>query len=262
MLACRGAVASHLSALRLHGLPVVGRPPSSPQLTVRPRTTGSLVGAGLHRATLSPDDVTARGGVPVTCVARTLVDVARRCPFPTALAATDAALHRRLVSFDELDAVVVRCWNWPGIRRVHRVLEFADGRAESPLESVSRVVLHWLRVPPPELQPLVLDDDGVARARLDFYWDGVGVAGEADGRSKYDDRSVLTREKKRQESVESLGLTFVRWGWSDTVRPQLLRGRLERAFERGRALSRSGLPRGWSVQHAKAVGRGENVIAG
>ena len=246
---CSDSAVSHRSALLVHGLPVVGRWDGRPVATAPPRRTGSLHEAHLHRATLWPQDVVVVGEVPVTSVARTLIDVARNCPTSTAVAALDAALHRRIVSEAELDDVVLRCWNWPGIARAHRAIRLCDGRSESPLESVSRLTIRWLRLPPPEPQVVVLDPSGHPIARLDFYWDEFGVAGEADGRSKYDDRDVLTAEKDRQEEVENLGVCFTRWGWQHVVRrPHTLRSRVESAFERGQLRDRSGFRRQWSVR--------------
>ena len=246
--ACSGSVLSHRSALELHGLPIVGRWTGTPELTVPPRRIGSLLDAHLYRATLWTQDVDLSREVGVTSPARTLIDVARTCPTSTAVAALDAALHRRLITVDELDDVVLRCWNWRGIGRAHRAIRLSDPRSESPLESISRLTIRWLRLPPPQLQTVVSDGDGHPIARLDFYWDEVGVAGEADGRSKYDDRDVLTREKDRQEDAENLGICFARWGWDHVIRrPHALRTRLESAFERGRLRDRSGFRRGWSV---------------
>jgi hypothetical protein len=160
----------------------------------------------------------------------------------------DAALHRELATVDELYAVTVRCWNWPKIRRAHRAMRLADARAESPLESVSRLVIRWLGLPEPEPQVRVLDEFGREIGRLDFYWERFGVFGEADGRSKYDGRDVLTAEKLRQEELESTGLIGVRWGWTDITRyPRVVKYRIGRAFERGLARDRSGLPREWSI---------------
>jgi hypothetical protein len=144
------------------------------------------------------------------------------------------------------------CWNWPRIRRAARAVRLADGLAESPLESVSRLVLHWLRVPPPQLQVSILDQFGRFVGRPDFYWDEYGVIGEADGRAKYDSRGVLTSEKLRQEELEELGLIAVRWGWDDAVRhPHSIKNRLERGYERGRLRDRSGFTRLWSVSAPK-----------
>lgn len=245
--ACRGSVISHRSALLVHGLPVVGERPALPELTVPPRMIGRLANAHLHRATLFEQDVTCVDDVPLTTVARTVIDVARSRSTATGVAAIDAALHRRLATMAELDDVLLRCWNWPGIRRAQRTMRLVDGRAESPLESVSRLVLRSLRLAVPDIQPLLLDEYHHAVARLDFYWDEVGVAGEADGRSKYDERPVLTAEKERQEVGEDLGVVFTRWGWYEVNRPRLLRLKVERAFERGRLRDRSGFRREWSV---------------
>lgn len=88
--------------------------------------------------------------------------------------------------------------------------------------------------------------DGKFLGRVDFYWD-CGVVGEADGRSKYDDRDVLIREKLRQEELENAGLVVVRWTWSDLATPSLL-PRLQRAFERAAARDASGQSRCWLVR--------------
>lgn len=250
-LSCTGAVASHRSALQVHGLPLVGARPPVPEVTVSPRRIGALADAHLHRATLRAEDVTAVGGIPVTSIARTLIDVARHRPLGCAVAAMDAALHHRLVTPTELDDVALSCWHWPRIRRALRALRQVDGRSESPLESVSRLVLGWLRVPEPVLQAQIRDQGGRFVGRLDFYWPDYGVAGEADGATKYTEPEVLLAEKRRQEALEMLGLIVVRWGWTDVAeRPHALAERLAAAFERGRRRDRSGFRAQWSVSAA------------
>jgi hypothetical protein len=250
-----GAVISHRSALIMHDLPIVGPRPPLPEVTVPPNRLGSARRVHLHRATLAAQDVTVIDGTFVTSAARTVVDEARHRSTAAAVAAMDAALHRRLTTVADIEAVILRCWNWPGIRRANRAVRLADGRAESPLESVSRLVIGWLRLPPPDLQPTIRAGDGHMCGRLDFYWDAFGVAGEADGRGKYQDRDdAYPAEKERQESMEDLGVTFARWGWPlATRRPHELRAKIESAFARGRARDRSGLPRGWSVTRAEPV---------
>lgn len=200
--------------------------------------------------------------LPVLTAARTVVDVARARPIATSIAAIDAALQRGMTTPDEINEVLLRCWNWPGIRRAQRAVRLSDGPSESPLESVSRLVLDSLGLPKPDLQPVVLDQYGRPIGRLDFYWDEFGVAGEADGRGKYDSRDVLTAEKQRQELLEDCGLVFVRWDWAAVfARPHLLKARLEAAFARGRGRDRSGFPRLWSVVPTESVTSEENVIS-
>ena len=247
---CGGSVASHRSALEVHGLPVVGTQAVVPEVTVAPRRIGRLLDAHLHRAGMPPEQVTVVGDIPVTTCARTLVDVGRSRSPAAAVAAIDKALHEGWVNYDDMYGVVAFCRNWPGIRRAVRAIELSDWRAESPLESVSRLVLGWSRLPAPEPQPTLLDGSGRFCGRTDFYWDEYGVVGEADGREKYDRRDVLTEEKQRQERLEDLGLQVIRWGWRDITRnPQATRRRIERAFERGLARDRAGLRREWSVRY-------------
>lgn len=246
---CRGSVVSHRSAALIHGLPLLEVPPKRPDLTITPRGTGDVAAALLHRATLRPADIIEIDGLPVTTVARTVIDLARSMSTAAALVTTDAALNRGLADADDLELILRACRNWPGIRRARRTLMAADGRAESPLESVSRLVLRWLALPTPDLQTTLCDRNGVFLGRADFYWDEFGVAGEADGRLKYEDRDVLTAEKLRQEALEDPGVAIVRWGWRDAqYRPRHLGDRIMQAFERGRRRDRSGFPRQWSVR--------------
>jgi very-short-patch-repair endonuclease len=248
--ACTGSVISHRSAARVHGLPLLSYP-VRPELTVGPSGTCDVSGALLHRATLLSGDVVERMDVRVTAAARTLVDVARSATTAGAVVALDAALHRELTSPEALSRVLVDCWTWPGIRRAVRAIDLADGCAESPLESISRIVLGRLRLPAAQLQARLHDEIGMFVARVDFYWPEHGVVGEADGKIKYETRDDLLEEKRRQEALEELGLVVVRWDWADvTRRPHLLRERIEAAFERGRRRDRSGLPRLWSVRVA------------
>ena len=240
---------SHRSAALMHGLSLLLPPPTRPDLTVQPRRTGDVQDALLHRATLRPQDVVLIDGAPVTSVARTVVDVARHVPTIAGVVTADEALHKELAAADEIAEVLAMCRSWPRIGRARTVVRLADGRSESPLESYSRLVILRLGLPSPRLQ-VAIYVDGWFAGRVDFYWDDVGVAGEADGRSKYDGRQVLTAEKVRQEQMEDPGVVFARWGWLETRQPQLLQRRLLRAFDRGRRRDRSGFPRQWSVRVA------------
>jgi hypothetical protein len=246
---CSGSVISHRSAALMHGLPLLLSPPDRPDLTVQPGCTGDVQDALLHRARMRPQDIVEIGGRPVTSIARTVVDLARATSVAAGVVTADAALHRNLIGPANLAEVLAACRNWPGIRRARTAVQLADARAESPLESYSRLVIVRLGLPMPDLQSCIYVDGRLA-GRLDFYWDEFGVAGEADGRSKYDTRPVLVAEKDRQEAMEDPGIVFARWGWLDARRPVLLQRRLLRAFERGRCRDGSGFPRQWSVRPA------------
>lgn len=245
---CHGSFVSDLSALLLHGLPLVGPPPPVPALTVLRTGTGDVARARLFRAGLREHDISVVGGVPVTSVARTVVDVARHHPIRTAVAAMDHALHHELTTGDELADVVAFCRRWPGGDRAARAVALADGRAESPLESISRLTIAWLGLPAPDLQRRIRNDRGVIIARTDFYWDDLGVVGEADGRAKFERDEKVDQTWERHDDLDALGLQIARWGWLHaTAAPLQLDARIRAAFERGRRRNALALPRRWSV---------------
>ena len=236
-----GAVASHLSAVSLHGLPLLRAGGPSVWLTGNRGRAASYPGLVVSPAGVRPDEWVMVEGVPTTTLARTAVDVARRWPLADAVTVLDAVL-RRGTSRDGLWAAVLRADHWPGALRARRAVRFADGRSESPLESLSRVRLHQQRLPAPDLQVEVRGASGRCY-RTDFGWRGQRVAGEADGRAKYLDLSVVAAEKHRQGDLEEAGLIVVRWSWQEIDRmPALVARRLRAAGERGAALRASGLP--------------------
>lgn len=101
------AAVSGLSAAVLHGFPVWGDPLRRVQMT-RNRRSGARLTADLqiHAAPLEPWELMVIDGITVTSVARTLVDVARHVGFEQAVVVADAALWRKLVTREELDAAL------------------------------------------------------------------------------------------------------------------------------------------------------------
>jgi hypothetical protein len=124
-----------------------------------------------------------------------------------------------------------------GLARVARAIEFADGRSESPGESLSRVRLHELGFPPPELQVEFTHHTG-ATDRVDFFWPEHGHIGECDGLAKYRDpllragrspEQVVIDEKRREDRLRSQEPRFSRWEWADAYHPHRLRAILSAA---------------------------------
>jgi hypothetical protein len=110
-----------------------------------------------------------------------------------------------------------------GRPRVERVLDFADGRSESVGESLSRVRIHELGFPKPELQRRLRDRWGLIGFG-DFAWDD--LIGEFDGLVKYTDRdmlrgrspsAVVVQEKRREDRVRATGHRVTRWVWADIM---------------------------------------------
>ncbi|MGN6606560.1 MAG: hypothetical protein ACTHMS_06060 [Jatrophihabitans sp.] len=247
------SVISHdLSALG-QTIPLLGPPSPVPILTLPPYGDGSSVRAHVHRATLREQDVVMIDGAAFTSPARTCVDLTRRS-VKGGVVAMDAAVQRRMTTFAEIDEVLAFCSGWPGIARARKARGLSDGIAESPIESLSRLLVIRLRLPVPKPQARIYDLRGRFIARGDFYWDEYGVLGEVDGKVKYIGNDVLISEKLRQEALEDLRVTMTRWGAVELGQPRSLEAKIQRAFARGRALDESGALRRWKVKYAPELG--------
>lgn len=238
-----GTVVSHTSAAVLHRLPIWPTALDRVHVT-RNRSSGgkrrSIV--HVHTAPLPDDHVTAIDGVPVTSLARTVLDLCRTVPIEQAVAAGDAALAYGLVR-EILDDQLAQMARWPGTRQARRAIALMDLRSESPGESVSRVRLHQDGLPAPDLQQDIFDGHGKFVARVDFLWREQHTIGEFDGKIKYGRllkpgqsiEELLFEEKRREDALRDLGWQIVRWLWADLYRPGVIRDRVLRAFARSAA---------------------------
>ncbi len=239
-----GTAVSHVSAAVLHGLPLWRVDLSRLHATRHPPAAGSgSAHVHLHVARLPDDDLVLLDGVLATDLARTVVDLSRTLPFESAVVAADAALATGAVHPEHLAARLARMGPVPGSRRARRVLAFADGRSESVGESRSRVLVHRLGLPAPDLQVRVLRPDRSVIGRCDFGWPDHRTVGEFDGRVKYrageegrGPEEVVFREKLREDELRDHAWEVARWTWADLGTPAVVGGRIRRAFARADGL--------------------------
>lgn len=240
-------VASHESAALIHGLTTCAAYDGPPVLS-RCRELRSARPDGASPAALVahvPEHHRAEVlEAPVTTLARTAVDLARKGPALSAVVVLDAAL-RRDVPREELEEVLRVARGWPGSRSASELLAFADRRAESALESVGRYRMWQAGLPKPELQIPLHDAFGLM-GYPDFLWEELRVIGEADGLLKYRkgdadappdlrDRDALALEKQREDRFRDSGYEVFRFTWEMAVRrPAVLEQRALRAFARAR----------------------------
>lgn len=246
-----GLVASHESAAYLHGIDLLlpaGRKVPLIMLTRPAREPGrALVPGALIRVAALPDDHVATAcGVPVTSVARTVMDIARASGFMAGVVAADSVLHSHVVVRVEFAIILEECGQWPGVVRARGVLGFADGRAESALESVARVRFAQFGIPPPDLQVNIRGKQGFI-GRVDFCWHQYRVIAEADGAMKYDDqgRERARAQLARDEKFHDEGWATFHFTWRDIYHePEPTIERLRRTFARSATRPRSGADEG------------------
>ncbi|NUU07003.1 hypothetical protein [Leifsonia sp. C5G2] len=224
-------VFSHWSAVALHGLPFAGERGEEIHIAVGP-TAGGRSGGRIraHSVHVPPEDIVEVAGLQCTSRERTVIDIAAGGRLPDAVAVADAVLRDRRRGPGEADdgrEALLGAWLRAQPQRGHRrsleAVALADGRAESPLESLSRVVMYRSGMPRPELQRPFSD----GRGRIgfaDFAWPDHRVIGEADGAIKYLDaelragrsaEQVVVDEKVREDRLRALGWRVVRWTWAD-----------------------------------------------
>lgn len=235
-------VVSHVSAAALHGFDLWQAPLDAVHLTQSGPGNGKRRhGVHRHREQLDASEIVTLGGQLVTSPARTIADFARSVTWKSAVVTGDCALRRGL-SPDALSAALAAAKGRHGAPNARHALSLMDGRSESVGESLSRLVIHELRLPAPDLQKHVWDSAGDWLGRTDFYFPGLAVVGEFDGKVKYGKylkpgqsaSDAVYLEKIREDRIRGTGLIVVRWVWDDLWRPELLRRRICEAFERGR----------------------------
>ncbi|HEY9477102.1 MAG TPA: hypothetical protein VIQ26_01570 [Microbacteriaceae bacterium] len=235
-------VISHWSAAAVHELPIVGSWPSAVHTIVGPTAGGrSRGGVVKHAMRLEEADVIELGGLLVTSVARTVLDIASVGNFMTAVTMADRAIHvdrfgrqMPLCTKEELFDAWERSLPFRAFARSREVIAFAETNVDSPLESVSRVTMRVIGCPRPLLQTPYYDHAGFI-GDADFDWPDYRTIGEADGDIKYLDRQfrngrtaeqVVLDEKIREDRFRALPRTVTRWRWPIAVRPDLLRANL------------------------------------
>ena len=227
------AILSHESAAVLHGLPLFGEARHIHVYDPGNTTTHVRGDVRLH-ASVEPRHHEAIGIIRATSLIDTVVDLARALPPAQGLAIADAALSPTQGGgahpLDDFRLVSERRAGSRGIATARWVWEHADGRSESPTESVSRAVIEWCGFETPELQQEFGYEGQVDRA--DFVFPSGAVIGEADGWGKYtlEDAGTaahrLAEEKRREDRLRRHGHPVVRWETKDAWRVTPLRERL------------------------------------
>jgi hypothetical protein len=261
-----GSVVSHFSAARLAEPRTwtdnarSSAPPTAAAWLTRPPTAArnhhrrNIV---VRRADLPTDHVSQHHRLPVTTIARTVVDLARELPLREAIVTVDHALQLG-TTMTELQAVAGQQERWPGISRARSAIDFGDARSESVLESISRAAFAAAGLPQPVLQAQFFDGFGWMLERVDFWWPEFRTVAEADGLAKYEAdtpaerRHRIRRAHRRDQRLGDRGVELVHFGWEDVVGPRSdLVARLRGAFARG--ATRSAPPPTWRIAPVQLV---------
>ncbi|MFC7880080.1 hypothetical protein [Isoptericola sp. NPDC057391] len=182
-----------------------------------------------HHTPMPPQDRADVRGVPVTSLARTLVDCIRTLPRDGALVACDS-LFRRGADPAEVSRIMSSSRGKRGVVQAREILDLCDPRSGSPGETVTRLAAADVGLPRPECQLEVATARGTCFVDLGFA--DVRLAVEFDGELKYDDDAerVLREERARQDALEDAGWMVIRVRWEELEDLAALEHRLRRAY--------------------------------
>jgi hypothetical protein len=229
------ALLSHRAAASAQGLLS-----SSPQFEVTvPRGTRPKPGIVVHRSRLiHPEDRAVLRGIPVTSVARTLVDLADVLSEERLARAVHEAEVGRQFDLSAIERVVGRL---PGRTGRHRLLRVLVAYRPDPHFTRSRAERRFLALcechglPPPQTNL------SIAGHEVDAYWPDVRIAVEIDGAEAHHTRRAFHEDRARDRALAAESIHVVRVTWPDLDDEARLAAEL-RAIRAGAALAAGSPP--------------------
>jgi very-short-patch-repair endonuclease len=208
VLACGpDAVLSHRSAAVLWGILESAR--AWVDITM-PRRLGRRDGIRIHRATLAPDERTVEAGIPVTTVARTLLDLAAvldRHEFSRVLERAEAL---RLSDTTPLVALMERHQGRQGTANLRAAMKerLRPAVTKSELERRFLTFVDKARLPRPETNVwLNIAGEWI---EVDCLWRDQRVIVELDSRAYHQTTAAFERDRRRDRRLHAAGWRPIR----------------------------------------------------
>ncbi|WDP98530.1 DUF559 domain-containing protein [Micromonospora chalcea] len=176
----------------------------------------------LHQFEHPEQALTTVDGIPVTTPTHTLAGLVLRVRRYYAVALLDSALNQGVIDEGEFGAIPALIAGRRGVVNARRHLAEANGGAQSPLETRTRLRCVDDGVPPDALQIEVRDADGYLLGIGDMGWRAARVIAEADGRDPHSTPGALFDDRQRQNRLTNAGWTVLRFTWPDTLRPDYI----------------------------------------
>jgi predicted transcriptional regulator of viral defense system len=209
-----GALLSHREGAAIHGL----RPAERASVDVTVAARRQAAGVQVHRVEhLDLEDATEVGGVPVTSVARTLVDLATVVSPQTLRKALDEAERSHRLDARAIEAVLERTRGRNG--RGHE-------RIRAALEELARTGATVIRSLLEDRFLSLLDAHGLPRPsanawteamEVDACWPQARLVVELDGWDAHHTRQAFQQDRTRSNDLQAAGWTVLRFTHADVV---------------------------------------------
>jgi hypothetical protein len=215
VMACgSGAILSHRSAAGLWGL----RPNSRWLEVTATRGRTGVPGIEVHSTrVLAPQDFTVNDGIPVTSVARTLLDLSAVVKAPDLATAIDRAERSRIFDLTAVVDVLDRANGRRGARALRRAIAaYEPSTQKSRLERRFKALLRTAPdIPSPFFNALVDGETGTHE--VDAFWPAQRLAVQLDGFDFHRTRRDRERDAASDADLELAGHGVMRLTWDDAT---------------------------------------------
>ncbi|MBV9810662.1 MAG: DUF559 domain-containing protein [Solirubrobacterales bacterium] len=196
------AVLSHQTAAALWG---IGQPSWKIHVTT-PHSKRSRRTVRAHTAVLHPEDATIRDGIPVTSVARTILDLAGQLDHDRLTRVLEDADRAGLADLRALERAMARRPRARGTARLKAVLAGYRGPADtrSELERNFRTLIARAGLPEPQYNVLV------AGVLVDVFWPEWRLVVELDGRDYHIHNRAFERDRVRDATLQKADIRVLR----------------------------------------------------
>ncbi|HEV7853472.1 MAG TPA: hypothetical protein VGP27_19255 [Mycobacterium sp.] len=194
----------------------------------------------VHTDDLAAGETRRVGDMRVTTTARTAFDIGRRVDLVEGVQRVDALMNATDLKVSDIESVVALHPGVRGLTQLRRTLDLVDSGAESPWESLTRLMFVRAGFPRPETQIHVYDGYGVLVAVIDMGWREYLVGVDFEGAHHW------TNPRQRHWDVERF-TRLPELGWQDfRVTSRMVRSAQRLVCNRvGAALVARGCPKTW-----------------
>lgn len=202
------AVASHRLAGQLWGFV---RSAAARREVTAPRSRAKREGVLVHRSRgLDPDDLALIDAVPVTTVARTLVDLGDVLTEKRLADAVHEAEVLRLFDLTKVRDAQQRVPGRRGCQRLERVLAAYEERPMTRTEAERRflALIQSHSLPQPRANQLLHGYE------VDFHWPHKDLVVEIDGAAAHRTRRAFENDRRRDRRLAKEGVRVIRVTWS------------------------------------------------
>jgi very-short-patch-repair endonuclease len=207
VLACgKGAVLSHRTAADHWGLIRTASP--AIHVTVPRIKKPTVDGITIHLTRqMTSADWTVKDGIPMTSLARTLLDIAGVLSSRELIKAIEQAEKRRIFDLRAVEELLGRSRGRRGAKALRRALAELDDEppdTRSPLEDEFVEFCRRRRIQPPQLNVVI------AGFCVDAAWPGKKVVVELDSRTHHTGIHAFEEDRKRDAKLQVAGHRIVR----------------------------------------------------